>query len=73
MDMIEISFILVVVLILGLLFNAVNNALKGSKPEIINSEHLIDAAPLISDLPKRHIKNSHWFVKTFLRPRRKVI
>lgn len=34
-------------------------------------EHFFKADPLLNDLPKRAMKNSHWFEHTFMRTRKK--
>ncbi|MGE8004036.1 hypothetical protein [Lysinibacillus sp. NPDC093216] len=41
--------------------------------EFSNQQMFIDSDPIVSDVPKRPIADSNWFVKTFMRPRRKKV
>lgn len=35
------------------------------------TEQFVTVEPVLSDLPKTAIKNTHWYTHTFMRPRRK--
>ena len=37
----------------------------------VNQEQFFDTKPILTELPKQAIKNSHWFTHTFMRSRRK--
>lgn len=41
--------------------------------ELINQEMFAEQEPVIAEVPKRHVADSHWHVKTFMRPRRKRV
>ncbi|WGT40137.1 hypothetical protein QH639_04970 [Lysinibacillus sp. 1 U-2021] len=40
---------------------------------VFNQEMFTEPEPVIADMPKRAVADSHWFVKTFMRPRRKKV
>ncbi|GGA31787.1 hypothetical protein [Psychrobacillus lasiicapitis] len=44
---------------------------KAQKVTLINPEQFISSEPILPDLPKRAVRNTHWFTHTFMRPRRK--
>ncbi len=41
--------------------------------ELINQEMFVEQEQVITVLPKRAVADSHWHVKTFMRPRRKRV
>lgn len=42
-------------------------------PAVFNQEMFTVPEPVLADVPKRPIADSHWFVKAFMRPRRKRV
>ncbi|WP_312506930.1 hypothetical protein [Lysinibacillus sp.] len=47
---------------------------KTSLPtELVNQEMFAEQEQVITELPKRPVADSHWHVKTFIRPRRKRV
>lgn len=76
--MFEFLGFLIIVCIFGfiaLLFNGIIVARrKGSLPtELFNHEMFAEREPVVSEVPKRAVADSHWHVKTFMRPRRKKV
>lgn len=48
--------------------------IKTSLPtELVNQEMFTEQEQVITELPKRAVADSHWHVKTFMRPRRKRV
>jgi len=41
--------------------------------ELINQEMFAEQEQVITELPRRAVADSHWHVKTFMRPRRKRV
>lgn len=47
---------------------------KTSLPtELVNQEMFVEQEQVITELPKRAVADSHWHIKTFMRPRRKRV
>ncbi|MEK3973714.1 hypothetical protein [Psychrobacillus sp. FSL K6-1267] len=44
---------------------------KPQKTYLNNPEEFVTVEPVLSDLPKTAVKNTHWFTHTFMRPRKK--
>lgn len=70
--------LLIVVFILIFLALAIHGLIKAGRKtllptELINHEMFVERDPVIADVPKREVADSHWYVKTFMRPRRKNV
>gem|GEM_PF-2740338 len=66
-----ICFICVVALITNaIIVTCRRNALPS---EFSNQQMFIDSEPIISEVPIRVVADSHWYVKAFMRPRRKKV
>lgn len=66
--------VLIQLLLVGLLVLFGLTFKKKSKPRtayLTYPEQFIRVEPVLTDLPKSAVKNSHWFTHTFMRPRRK--
>ncbi|MGE7946481.1 hypothetical protein [Lysinibacillus sp. NPDC093688] len=76
--MLEFMGFLFIVCILGFIALMINGFIvarrKGSLPtELFNHEMFAVREPVVSEVPKRAVADSHWHVKTFMRPRRKKV
>ncbi|MFJ6264417.1 hypothetical protein ACIQGW_05255 [Lysinibacillus xylanilyticus] len=76
--MLEFMGFLIIVCILGFLALMINGFIvarrKGSLPtELFNHEMFAERKPVVEELPNRAVADSHWHVKTFMRPRRKLV
>jgi len=47
--------------------------IKTSLPTDVNQEMFAEQEPVIAEVPKSPVADSHWYVKTFMRPRRKRV
>lgn len=63
---------LFILLIYGLTLMFIFKNHRASSPiAFIEQEQFINVEPVLHNLPRNAIKNSHWFTHTFMRPRRK--
>lgn len=68
---IVISILCVLALVISRFIKARN---KTSLPsELVNQEMFAEQEPVIAEVPKSPVADSHWHVKTFMRPRRKRV
>lgn len=64
--------ILIQLMILAVILMIIYKISRSTTPVVfINQEHFIETKPIMIDLPRRAVKNSHWFTHTFMRSRRK--
>lgn len=74
--MLEFMGFLIIVCIFGFIALRINGLIvtnrRGSLPtELFNHEMFAEHEPVVTELPKRAVADSHWHVKAFMRPRRK--
>lgn len=57
------------------MINGIIKAGQGSSISSVafNQEMFTVPEPVLADVPKRAVADSHWFVKAFMRPRRKKV
>lgn len=70
--------LLILISVGGLLSLMINGIIKAGQGRSIssvafNQEMLTVPEPVLADVPKRALADSHWFVKAFMRPRRKRV
>ncbi len=60
---------------LALIINGINTARQSRAMTSVafNQEMFTVLEPVFVDVPKRAVADSHWFVKAFMRPRRKMV
>ncbi|UED81946.1 hypothetical protein FH508_0008635 [Lysinibacillus sp. CD3-6] len=61
--------------VLALMINGIITAGQGRSISSVafNQELFTVPEPVLADVPKRAVADSHWFVKAFMRPRRKKV
>ncbi len=56
------------------IYKFIKARIKTSLPtELVNQEMFAEQELVIAEVPKRPVADSHWHVKTFMRPRRKRV
>lgn len=76
--MLNIMGIVVVLCILGVLVHFIYSFIANGKhaalpTELINQDMFAVRDPIIAEVPKSAVADSHWYVKAFMRPRRKKV
>lgn len=76
--MLEFMGFLIIACIFGFIALVINGLIsvgrKSSMPtELFNHEMFAVRMPVVTELPKCAVADSHWHVKAFMRPRRKKV
>lgn len=66
MIFIQLAFLAVILFIVYKIISRVTKPM-----EFVSQEQFVEFTPVLNTLPKRAMKNSHWFIHTFMRSRRK--
>ncbi|MGE7129165.1 hypothetical protein [Lysinibacillus xylanilyticus] len=76
--MLEFMGFLIIVCIFGFLALLINRIIRAGRKtplstELFNHEMFAERKPVVEELPTRAVADSHWHVKTFMRPRRNKV